>query len=231
MFYYLGRKKAVSRHYPGPRHDLVIEPFAGSAAYSLHGGHWQRRVVLNDLNPMVVRAWGYLKQASEQDILALPVPERGQRLSAIRTLSEVERWLIAQHINPGADQRSDVVTGFSRWPVGKKYIAANLHKVRHFEIREGEYHTSLADLEDEPATWFVDPPYAGIGYYRTNTVDYAALGAWCRERRGQVVVCERQGAEWLPFRPLVRHAICGHAFAHEAVYIREDAPDRMVPGG
>jgi hypothetical protein len=33
-------------------------------------------------------------------------------------------------------------------------------------------------------------------------LDYEALGAWCRSRPGQRIVCEQAGATWLPFRHL-----------------------------
>lgn len=36
MFYYYGAKNLLSRYYPEPKHDIIIEPFAGSAAYSCY---------------------------------------------------------------------------------------------------------------------------------------------------------------------------------------------------
>ena len=55
------------------------------------------------------------------------------------------------------------------------------------------------------ATWFIDPPYQVAGrHYRfgSEQLDYARLAKWCRSRPGQVIVCENEGADWLPFRPL-----------------------------
>jgi hypothetical protein len=53
------------------------------------------------------------------------------------------------------------------------------------------------------ATWFIDPPYVDGGKsYRYSEIDYPKLAAWCLRLRGQVIVCERQGADWLPFRML-----------------------------
>lgn len=37
MFYYYGRKKQIAKHYPAPNFEAIVEPFAGSASYSLHG--------------------------------------------------------------------------------------------------------------------------------------------------------------------------------------------------
>ena len=33
-------------------------------------------------------------------------------------------------------------------------------------------------------------------------IDYPSLGNWCMERKGQVIVCEQEGADWLPFEVL-----------------------------
>ena len=41
----------------------------------------------------------------------------------------------------------------------------------------------------------------GNSYYVHNAVDHKALGAWCLQRRGQLLVCENAGATWLPFSP------------------------------
>jgi hypothetical protein len=32
-------------------------------------------------------------------------------------------------------------------------------------------------------------------------IDYSALADWCTSLPGQVIVCENDGATWLPFRP------------------------------
>jgi hypothetical protein len=56
------------------------------------------------------------------------------------------------------------------------------------------------------ATWFVDPPYqrAGKEYIHAgDALDFPALGVWCRQRRGQALVCENVGADWLPFEPFM----------------------------
>ena len=54
-----------------------------------------------------------------------------------------------------------------------------------------------ADVVRRPAV----PAGRRGGSYACRDVDYAALGAWCRSLPGQVVVCESEGATWLPFRP------------------------------
>lgn len=216
MFYYLGRKKKIANLYPDPIYDTIIEPFAGSAAYSLHGDRWKKNVIINDLSPITFSLWKYLQSATEKDIQSLPDLNYHDKLSDYNYLSEDERWLISFHINPGANQRSNIVTKFNRWGAGKKYITENLYKIRHWTILNCEYFK----LENILATWFIDPPYQRSGkYYMTNTIsNYNELGNWCVSRFGQIVVCEQNGAEWLPFIPLMSVAIAGKNKTNECIY-------------
>lgn len=47
------------------------------------------------------------------------------------------------------------------------------------------------------------PPHAwGALDFACSSVDYPALAAWCRSRRGTTIVCEASGADWLPFRDI-----------------------------
>ena len=48
FFSYFGGKWRTAKHYPGPSRDLIIEPFAGSAGYSVRHPH--KAVILNDLS-------------------------------------------------------------------------------------------------------------------------------------------------------------------------------------
>lgn len=215
MFYYPGRKKRVAGKYPDPEFPTIVEPFAGSAAYALHGDRWKLRVIINDLNPDVVEVWRYLQQATEMDIKRLPDLKPGNKLSDIASLSEAERWLLAFHNNPGAKRRSDKITKMNRWSAGQRYIAANLHKIKHWEIRCGDYR-QLDDIGD--ATWFVDPPSQ-----EAVVTDYAPLAEWLLSRPGQLIVCERSGASWLPFAPLGKEP-------QEVVFVRDDPPVEECPG-
>lgn len=77
-------------------------------------------------------------------------------------------------------------------------IASQVDAIKHWRVIEGDYN----EAPDIEATWFVDPPYnnkAG-SYYIHSDIDYPELGKWCQGLRGQVVVCENDGATWLPFR-------------------------------
>jgi hypothetical protein len=77
-------------------------------------------------------------------------------------------------------------------------IASQQPAVRHWRVMQASY----ADIPNGEVTWFVDPPYSTPAgrHYPLHDVDYGALGAWCSERKGQVIACEQEGADWLPFR-------------------------------
>ena len=61
MFYYYGRKKQIVKYYPDPNFDSIIEPFAGSAAYSLHGDNLEKeRQPLIEKDERVSSVWQWL---------------------------------------------------------------------------------------------------------------------------------------------------------------------------
>jgi hypothetical protein len=108
--------------------------------------------------------------------------------------------------------------------VTKARIAAQLPKIRHWQLIEGTYDQA----PDVEATWFIDPPYEVAGNHQygprcqAKDLDFSALGAWCQQRRGQVMVCENVGASWLPFRPFV--GMTGsHKASVEAIWTNDAA--------
>jgi site-specific DNA-adenine methylase len=207
MFSYYGSKSKVVHLYPKPKFGKIIEPFAGSARYSLK--YFDRDVLLVDKYEVIVDLWHYLQQASEKDILGLPRLTRGLDLSKLN-LSNNERLLVGFMAGIGHGVPSKTVSPFasahfsenrkSKWAT----LAEQLHKIRHWTIICGDYQ----DIPNEEATWFIDPPYQYGGeheyVYGNKQIDFAALGEWCKTRDGQAVVCETTKADWLPFWPLRR---------------------------
>jgi 16S rRNA G966 N2-methylase RsmD len=98
----------------------------------------------------------------------------------------------------------------------RERIAGQLSSIRHWKIAEADY----AEAPDVRATWFVDPPYEGAGrYYAHSRIDYAELAQWSRSRQGQVIVCENEGATWLPFRPFMTgKSVMRRAGSREAIF-------------
>ena len=72
LFKWFGSKWLSSRLYPPPEHDIIFEPFAGSAGYSLR--HNEKKVVIWEANPNVNALWDWLiKHATTADVLEIPI--------------------------------------------------------------------------------------------------------------------------------------------------------------
>ena len=201
MFSYYGSKSKIVNYYPPPKHKKIIEPFAGSARYSLK--YWQNDILLVDKYPVIVEVWNYLKNASEADILKLPRLERGEKFKDHKELSDVEKkffGFITQAGSTGERYSVGTMQGVNV-DADLKKIAKQLYKIRHWEIKLG----SFDELENVEATWFIDPPYmfGGHEYKCSNkNIDFDKLAEWCKERNGQAIVCENTKATWLPFKPM-----------------------------
>jgi len=201
MWSYYGGKSKVVDYYPPPKHSKIIEPFAGSARYALKW--FDRDVLLVDKFDMIVKIWNYLKQASEKDILDLPNMDNREvdRVNDYDICDEA-KWLIGFSIGRGSPHPRNKPGKYNSWIDDKKRIASNLFKIRHWEIKQGDF----IDIENQEATWYVDPPYQfGGEYYKcsNNQIDFSLLANWCRERKGQTIVCENTKADWLDFKPMV----------------------------
>lgn len=211
---YYGSKWKSAWLYPPPQHHVIVEPFAGSAGYSCR--YYKHRVVLIDLNPRIAGIWRYLLKTPASEILALPDLEEGQTVDDLPICQEA-RDLVGLWINVAvANPVKRMVAVFRRnlaenpewggaWgPRKREVLARSAEAVRHWRIHEGGYDLA----PNVEATWFVDPPYQGDAgrFYKCSSknIDFDALGAWCRGRRGQVIVCESETATWLPFRPLAK---------------------------
>lgn len=242
MFYYYGGKRRLARRYPGPLYDVIVEPFAGSAAYALRHldpstrARTIERVILVEKDPRVCETWERLLAMEPEDVTALPIPKVGERIDDFLLMTAAASNRIAR-------SESMIVTDRMPTAIGRMFrqIAAILpHAKGRVEVIQGDY-TEAPDIE---ATWFVDPPYwvngrgqpgtdrrQGLGYARdcdSTTIDYDALAAWCRSRRGQTIVCEQAGATWLPFEHLrwARDSVGNKAA--EVVWMQ---PDDRLPLG
>ena len=200
MFSYYGSKSKIVDYYPPPKHKRIIEPFAGSARYSLK--YWQNDILLVDKYPVIVEVWNYLKNASESDIKGLPKLDTGQTIDDY-DLSDIERKFMGFMVQDGTTGMRRTASYFAVKRMDEKFnfIIENLHKIKHWEIKLGSYN----ELENVEATWFIDPPYefGGHEYKCSNkNIDFNKLAEWCKERNGQAIVCENTKATWLPFKPM-----------------------------
>lgn len=200
MFSYYGSKSKIVDYYPPPKHGKIIEPFAGSARYSLKW--FDRDVLLVDKWEVIIKIWHYLQAASPKDIMSLPELKYKESIENCN-LSECERLLMGFMVARGVASPQKIVQKFSDIRLSKKQIAANLFKIRHWNIVHGDYQ----GVENQEAVYFIDPPYMSGGeHYHEKGIDYKGLSEWCQSRQGQVIVCENTKAHWLPFRPVVDFA-------------------------
>lgn len=237
MFSYLGAKQRILHLYPKPLYGTIIEPFCGSARYACRYG-LERSCWINDLNPTIYGIWKWIQQASKQDIRALPVLKRGEDLRDYKQLSQAERDLLGFTIQSGMASPGNIASFFGtgqgknslnrkykrKWndktTITKGHLLKLQGKISHWNITCLPYQ----EIPNQKATWFVDPPYEKMGHqYPLHDIDYQKLANWCKERKGQIMVCEAGSAKWLPFVSLLRKVNNIHKKAYtELLYYQSD---------
>lgn len=207
LFKWFGSKWQSAKRYPQPKHDTIVEPFAGGAGYSLN--YCDRRVVLWEEDPNLVKLWKWLiDSATDQDIMAIPIGvEPGTDIRELglgygqelllkhwqRTNNVGDCWTISPWGNlPG------------QWTANTRArVADQVYAIKHWEFLKP------IEVIDVPATWMIDPPYLYNYRYRSTLpkMDYQNLQSFvdtiCQE--SLVIVCEAarktDGAipDYLPF--------------------------------
>lgn len=201
FFTYYGGKYRIAKRYPQPTYETIIEPFAGSAGYSMR--YSNKNVKLFDLNERVCGVWNFLINAKASEIMSLP--ELFEDVRDLKVCQEA-KWLIGYWCNKGScEPRNKPSTWMksgvnpnSQWGAAiKNRIASQLDGIRHWTCEQ----KSFDKIENFSATWFIDPPYSAESgrLYTHNDIDYPALAKWSKSRNGQKIVCEMDGANWLPF--------------------------------
>lgn len=220
MFYYFGRKARLAPAYPAPEHSHVIEPFAGSMAYTLH--HEPPTALGLDVDAAVAATWNRLAGLSPCALLSYPEPALGERTH--------DRWQMLAAGSHGTTRASSYL-----WTdrMSRDFAKQRRMAARHQPYVVGHVRYDCADYREAPddeATWFIDPPYQHVrrGYARGN-IDYGELAAWCLSRRGLVIVCEQQGADWLPFTPLRSIRGTTNKATVEVCYVRRSSASSGRP--
>ena len=197
MFYYYGRKKQIAKRYPLSSYETIVEPFAGAASYAMHSENWKKNVILIEKDARVAEIWRWLiNYATANEIINLPDLKAGEKSSEFIHIVHAATKMAFRYktikITPVLERN---------WEISKRVMAANVHKVNHWRLVEGDY-TNSPDIE---ATWFIDPPYRyqpGDGYaHGSSALDYEALAQWSLSRQGQLICCEGSGGDYLPVEP------------------------------
>lgn len=224
MFYYYGRKKQIAKHYPTSNYETIIEPFAGAAAYAFHGENWTKNVHLFEKDPRVVAIWKWLiEDATSQEIKSLPELKPGEKSSEfLHIIHAVTKMAFAY--------RTIKVTPVlaRNWEISRRVMSDNLHKIKHWTIVCGDY-SFAPNIE---ATWFIDPPYKnqpGMGYkFSSALIDYNALASWAKSRKGEVIFCEGEYGDYLPFKPLLNLKGVAGKSSREVLYYRSSHAVKQV---
>lgn len=209
MFYYYGAKNQLAKYYPNPSYNFIIEPFAGSAAYSVY--HLNKNENLNALiiekDKRVYDTWKYLLACSATDIINYPTPEIGEQTTDFLIMTCSVSNATSKCKSMKFTPRIAKVFG-----IQQQRIVRLIHISNRIELVYGDYR----DAKNIEATWFIDPPYQldhkvttktvfpnGNGYSlscNADKLDYNELSNFCQNRKGQCIVCEKNNANWLPFQ-------------------------------
>lgn len=206
-FSYFGSKHGLAPHYQPPGFGTIIEPFAGAAGYSVYWARPGQRVFLYDKDPRIVALWETLMGASAAQVLSDCEEQVAAGIATHPFLTMIEGSGSVR----AAGMREELVNDWLKvqWGQARRRILGVLPLVQSgkWSIECCSYET----LENRRAVWFIDPPYKPYGTaagseYREGAsgIDYEHLAAWCKARSGQVIVCEQQPADWMPFRPFRR---------------------------
>lgn len=86
-------------------------------------------------------------------------------------------------------------------------------------------------MENFEATWFIDPPYVGKTgeryKHKRSRISQDTLADFCISREGQVIVCDSNLSDYLPFELLYKGMSIASKKEHkQMVFSLENALDR-----
>lgn len=209
MWGYYGAKTNIIDAFPKPKHDRIIEPFAGSARYALK--YFEKDVLLVDKYDVIIDIWKWLQKCSKGDIKNLPHFFKPRQSVDDFKYDCIEAKNLMGFLI-GFGMQSPRKTASAKRMIQRpnhinfslNRIAENLFKIKHWEIRTG----SFDEIPNQKATWFIDPPYQFGGHiyiHNNKQMDFPALADWCTSREGQIIVCENNKADWMDFIPIATH--------------------------
>ena len=195
MITYLGSKYRLSGRLPAPLLGLpVVEPFAGSAAYSVR--HAPLTARLYDVDEHVFGAWSWLLTGDAEEL-----PDAihyGQKIADFK-VSPGARQFLAMRANIGSNGRAKQVSknGAIDYRGTKARVIAQQKMLGAWTITQASY----AECPDIEATWFIDPPYYGVRSYKHDFrgIDFDHLREWILARRGLVIVTVGADDDWWPY--------------------------------
>jgi hypothetical protein len=239
FFSYYGSKSKIAHLYPSPKYSTIVEPFAGAANYALR--HHHRDVILVEKYDKVYSLWKWLiEDATQAKIQSIPLDIGGGVESL--DICEGAKLLLGWVYNQGVTSPRKSPSAWMRkrprrfWNAQiRSRLATQLHQIKHWRLFHGDFSIASSLIKQE-ATWFIDPPYHKSGFYypeSSKKIDFDALGDWCQSLKGQVIVCEQEGADWLPFQPLctiTRDGLMGPQKSKEVVWLSDGNYRKQLKG-
>jgi len=184
---------------------------------------------------MLAGIWKYLINVSAEEVRKLPLlPSTGCLDDTVWPCEEAKN-IAGFWVTRGATHPNRTASAWMRdpryekWSWGKfsiERIASQVDRIRHWKIVEDDYCSSPS----LKATWFIDPPYqkkgAGTRYrFGSGDLDFNRLSEFCKTREGQTIVCEQEGAQWLPFqffhRAKANESVSGGKIPNEVIWTNE----------
>lgn len=204
---YFGSKWTGAKYYPAPRYDQIVETHSGMANYSAK--YTDRKVLLFDVDYEVIDLLRWLITVDQAVVRSLPTSDLPlgfdlRNLPGVPRAAQdlIRRWQRIGHCSSWTVSSWNGKPGM--WSdATRDSVAESIEAIRHWEALLIDDYSDIPVAEIGEATWFVDPLYqfGGKGGYRCHkSHDYKHLAKWVRSLPGQVIVCEQEGANWLPFR-------------------------------
>jgi hypothetical protein len=176
---------------------------------------------LYDKYEPIVKMWEFLINASVKDIEKLPNLRYGDKISDLNFDCDGQRFLMGFLVTNGAATPRISVTkrGEEHLPRTLLKIKELVPKIKHWKV----YNKDYTSINNEDATWFIDPPYQfGGQHYKCSNkdIDFGLLGKWSKERIGDVIVCENTKANWIDLKPIKVLQGSRNTFTTEAVFLK-----------
>ena len=138
--YYGGKWRDAIKHYPKPQYDTIVEPFAGSAGFSLR--YADRVVILCEIDPVLAEVWRYLIRVRAKEILSIPDIALDESVDDLDIPQEA-KWLVGFWLNRGTSSprkspskwmRDGIRPGSFWGPRVRQTIASQVDSIRHWKL-------------------------------------------------------------------------------------------------
>jgi hypothetical protein len=162
---------------------VLIEPFAGSLAYSLH--YQKPKIVAAEANPLVRDLWCWLRnRATSKDLERIESLKPQEKIDARvwakkHDLGEPETTLVRLQISGAYVGQLSSWVLYPQHSLGLQEFRRNLDYIKRAlaPVRDDFRHPDVLAAAQEPGAFaFVDPPYLDTSAnYKSKTADHGSM--------------------------------------------------------